>query len=185
LRYGSYIPQEQWEREGLVSSAAEIRSADSHERRRRLAHKIVIVGGGWHSRAIGRGPLIDSFPTPAGKLAGAMVHANYIEALLDGRVYRQLSAPLAIGVEVSTIVVASVTFAMDIAPVLKSVLVAAFGLILLAFNYVALQNLGQFFDGFVPIVLVFGHSIVDQVLGWRRDALQHRASRRQHESRGL
>jgi len=47
--------------------------------------KIVLIGGTWHQWGAYRGPLIESFDSPAGKVPGIYLHANYVEDLLVGR----------------------------------------------------------------------------------------------------
>jgi hypothetical protein len=38
---------------------------------------------------------------------------------------------------------------------------------LLLANYFLLQNLGRFFDVFVPLMVIVGHAIWEQVRDWR------------------
>jgi hypothetical protein len=52
-------------------------------------------------------------------------------------------------------------------------------LFFVALSYFFIQNLGLFFDFFVPVVVLTGHLAVEKVLHWRRQArynLAHRAA---------
>lgn len=51
----------------------------------KLKGKVVLIGANWHSRAQGEGPYIDAHPSPVGLLQGVMLHANYVESLLQGK----------------------------------------------------------------------------------------------------
>jgi len=54
-----------------------------------LRHKVVLVGAGWHRNPFGGGGLVDSRQTPIGPVGAVYLHANYVEALLQSRVYRR------------------------------------------------------------------------------------------------
>jgi CHASE2 domain-containing sensor protein len=60
--------------------------------RKRVEHQVVFVGGAWHALGYKTGDkLIDSHDTPVGMIPGVLVHANYVEAVLDRRVVTPLS----------------------------------------------------------------------------------------------
>jgi CHASE2 domain-containing sensor protein len=132
-----------------------------------LAHKIVIVGGAWHRQGHGRGSQIDTYFTPVGWIGGAFIHANYVEALLDGRVYNALDEKIVMGLEITLVLAGAIIFAMEIRPFQKWLAATALCLFLLIVSYFLFQNLGFFFEFFVPLVLVAGHSLLDQILEWR------------------
>src|SRR5581483_3571729 len=46
---------------------------------------VVLIGGDWHSRALGRGDFADRYLTPAGKIPGVFIHAGYVEGFLNQR----------------------------------------------------------------------------------------------------
>ena len=50
--------------------------------------------------------------------------------------------------------------------------------ILLAANYVFLQNLGRFFDSFIPLVLLSGHflchNLLHKIVKWGRESRELR-----------
>ena len=85
LPFGSFIEPERFKESYF--SAGDIINKDIDTFRAKIAHKTVIVGGDWHRRNFGRGDQIDMHLTPVGYLPGVYVHANYVEALLDSRVY--------------------------------------------------------------------------------------------------
>src|SRR5262249_45435236 len=123
-----------------------------------LASKIVIVGADWNSKAYGRGPKVDTFPTPAGDLPGAYIHANYVEALLDGRIYTPAAEWLSIAAEIMLVLLLAGVFALEERPTYRILeVVLIFALAVLA-AYVAFINFGIFFDFLIPLVAVGAHA---------------------------
>jgi len=49
------------------------------------AHKIVLIGGEYHTDSAGGSVDVDMHPTPLGDFRGLVLHANYVEAILSGR----------------------------------------------------------------------------------------------------
>jgi CHASE2 domain-containing sensor protein len=167
--YGTYLPTGNF----TVLSSAEVLSP-SEETLKKLRHNIVIIGAGWSNRAYGRGGMADIHFTPVGPIQGALLHANYVEALLDQRTAKSWGEAAIIVVDVILSFVIAVIF----------VLVAKLGwkllslLILLCFlalfSYFSWLNLGLFYDFFVPAVLVAGHSIYEQLRELRSEARKGR-----------
>ena len=146
-----------------------------------LAHKIVIVGGAWHRQGHGRGSRIDSYFTPVGWIGGAFIHANYVEAVLDGRVYSALNETIVTGLEIALVLLGAVVFALEIRPSVKWFGATVVCLVLLIISYFLFQNLGLFFEFFIPLLLIAGHSLVDQILEWRALARCYHAQHEVHE----
>lgn len=136
-----------------------------------FAGQIVIIGGSWHESAVGRGSQVDLHETPIGMLSGSMIHANYIEALLDGRVYSPTSEWVVLAME------ALLSLGVAICVLGRSPIIGVFGTIAAAcfISYVAFVNFGIVFDFLVPLVIVIGHTYLQQAEEWRKD------SRRLHE----
>lgn len=175
LPFGSYLKVEEFR---------QVSAQDVLKRRRealaQLAHKIVIVGGAWHRQGYGRGDLVDAYFTPVGWIGGAFIHANYVEALLDGRVYKVLDERIVRGMEIMMVLLGAMIFALEIRPSQKWLAASGLCVVLVIVNYFVLQNLGKFFDFFVPLVLIAGHAALDQVLEWRSQAASYRALQEGH-----
>jgi len=137
-----------------------------------LRHNAVVVSGAWSKNAYGRGDKIDTYLTPIGYTNGVFVHANYVEALLGSRTYRPISKPASITIEVIFSLLIAICLAMKLRPMTKLGLVLCSCLIVIALSYVAIQNLGVFFDFFFPVVLLLLHSALEKVREWRADALE-------------
>src|SRR3990172_274078 len=156
-----------------VLSAGELLHADSHrfeEIRGMLASKIVLVGAGWNRFAFGRGGTVDGYETPVGWISGVYLHANYIEALLDSRVYKPSSRMFTEVLIFLCTLVFAMQFALDIRPLNKVMFVIISCLILFFLSYVFWQNLGIFFDWFVPVILLSVHFASEQIRLWREKA---------------
>lgn len=136
----------------------------------KLANRVVIISGEWHSRGLGRGPLADSFQTPVGALPGALLHANYVEALLDKRIYSPWMGWARLALEIFWSLLVALPFALGIRPWQKFLAVAIICGLILLFGYVSLVNMGLFYDFFIPTLLVLAHGVIEQVCEWRAAA---------------
>ena len=118
--------------------------------------EIAMIGAVWHEGAPGSGPLVESFPSPVGSLPGIYMHANYVEALLDGR-YKSAIPPW-LAVAVDFILAASLYYFCSFATGIGRVL-AILGVYLVLFCAVfgVFANFGHYLVFMVPLVLCFVH----------------------------
>jgi CHASE2 domain-containing sensor protein len=137
----------------------------------RLQHKIVLVGGGWHTDGNRRGTAtIDSQYTPVGEMPGVFVHANYVESLLDGRLLRNggtILADLFVGV-ISAVVLALPSKPWSRWTAIVCVLAAP-----ICLCYLSVILIGVYFDVFLIDVLLVGHIIFETVRSWYRNHLAY------------
>lgn len=127
-----------------------------------LRHNIVIVGGDWSRLAHGRGPRVDAHLTPVGTLPGALLHANFVEALLDRRTAPAWGENALKAFEVVLALAVAVIFALMTKLRWKLLALVMLCAGLVAFSYLSWLNLGLFYDFFVPLVLVVGHAVYEQ-----------------------
>lgn len=145
---------------------------------RSVDHKLVILGAAWHRSAYGRGGLIDTHDTPLGTVGKYLMHANYVESLLEERTYIPLNRTASRAVEILFALVAlhvlasSWPFAGKFATVVGMTALLAFG------TYIGAQNLGVFGDFVFPAFFLVLHAIVDYV--WDLIVI----SRKYHELKG-
>lgn len=166
LPYGTFIEHEHFS----SLPASEVLSFPGIDLRRKLRNKVVIIGAAWSKFAYKRGELVDSDDTPIGKVGNVFMHANYAEALLDQRTYRPLDKTVVMWLEILLSFGVAVLFSIETRKFLKGVVVVCALLGAVFANYVLWQNLGLFFDFFIPLVLLIGHALVEQVAGWREAA---------------
>lgn len=179
LTYGEYLGPDKINK----YSATQVLSAQPGSREfteiaDKVAGKIIIIGGSWHQRARGRGIKVDQHSTPVGDIPGVFMHANYVEALLDTRYYHPVPKKLLLVLEVLLGLATAVLIAKEFWWVWKILLVAGLILVLMLLAIVSLQILGSFFDFFIPVVMVIGHAVYEQVKDWRKAAL--RCARNHH-----
>jgi len=153
----------------LFSSSA-ILNTDPAVLRKNLGARIVIVGGAWSSLAYGTGKRVDTHPSPAGTMPGVFLHANYVEAILNDRTYRPLSENLVMALEIALVLGVAVILALNMGTQRKFALVSAVCVGFVFVSYFFLQNLGMFFDFFVPVAVLSGHLAVEKVMHWRKHA---------------
>jgi CHASE2 domain-containing sensor protein len=123
-----------------------------------LAHKVVIIGGNWHSFAYNRGPWVDSFDTPVGEIAGAYVHANYVNSLMTSGVNAPLHEKVNKSIEILfSLGVATLFFLPSVRALWKLVTFISLAVIMVVISYFSWQNLGLYFDFFIPMALLFIH----------------------------
>ncbi len=128
-----------------------------------LAHKIVIIGARWHSLGYNRGALVDSHLTPVGYLQGAFVHANYVEALLQGRAVAPLRPAVLFVIEGFLVwIVAFLVVTQGPMGKVATALIACLAFILA--NYFLLQNFGLYADFLAPLLFIGADALIDGFL---------------------
>jgi len=130
-----------------------------------LRGKIVIISGNWNSRASGVGPRVDLHGSPVGPVPGAMIHANYVEAMLDDRASSPLPQWLVRSLEILAVIFLALVMALISSGWLQLAAVVGTTLFMLALNFF-LQDLGMFFDFFVPTVMLLGHVVAHKIYEW-------------------
>ncbi len=130
-----------------------------------LRGKIVIISGNWNSRASGVGPIVDLHGSPVGLVPGAMIHANYVEAMLNDRAFSPFPAWLVRSVEILAVVLLALVMALLSSGWLQFAAVVGTTLFMLVLNFF-LQDLGMFFDFFVPTVMLLGHVVLHKIYEW-------------------
>ncbi|HTI51111.1 MAG TPA: CHASE2 domain-containing protein [Planctomycetaceae bacterium] len=150
-----------------------LKSPDADAARRfeeMFAHRIVLIGGAWHKLAHGRGTeLIDSHETPVGTLPGVFVHANYVEALLDGR---ELRLGHTAHVELPLVIASAILLSLPLSALARVAVILGVVLVPLVFSYFAVQNVGIYFDVFLIDLLLVSHLAIDKVWEWYRDHMR-------------
>ncbi len=139
---------------------------------KKLRDKIVIIGGDWGKFAYRRGCKIDTHLTPVGDLGGVYMHANYVEALLGNRTYGHMGDKVLKAVEFIVSLILAVIFALGPRGWARLGLVLLLCVFLTFLSYLSWLNLGRFFDFFVPMILILGHAVFEQVREWRHDSLK-------------
>ncbi len=160
--YGSYLPSDSFTK----LSGADI-LIPNDEIKKKLSHNIVIIGAGWNARAYGRGGMVDVHLTPVGPLQGPLIHANFVEALLDQRTAKPWGEKFLIVIEAISSFSVALIFALVERLHWKLLSMVILLIALVFFSYLSWLNLGLFYDFFVPAVLVAGHSIYEQVHEWQ------------------
>lgn len=163
LSYANYIPRKTLEDKNVIYSAGALLR---HEKPvADLRGQAVIVGADWSSLAAGRGGEVDRYSTPVGAIIGALIHDNFVEALLNSRVYASTSGRLIESAEILFGVIATVLFALLARLWTKLVGVVLLSLVLILIQRTVLHEFGVFFDAFIPLLAVWLHSIYDRLLG--------------------
>jgi CHASE2 domain-containing sensor protein len=161
LRYASYIPANKLA--PMMYSAHGVLTRDPRVLSR-LNGQTVIVGGGWSSFAAGRGRKIDLHDTPVGEMNGAVVHANFAEAFLDGRAYYHVPAVVTLSLEALLGLAAAMTFALFPSPLAKFLSLVSATVVLTLIEWLTLNLFGLFLEVFIPFVGVWVHSLIEGFL---------------------
>ena len=107
----------------------------------------------------------DRHDTPVGFVTGALIHANWIEAVMSGRIFPAIPAWALKTIEVITGFAAAVVFAAISGLGKKLITIIASVVLLILFQWIALQLFGTFLDAFVLVVALGLHAILDRLLG--------------------
>jgi hypothetical protein len=172
-RFGQYLtPQDFSTRHGrqFIFNGVEVEHMSRMQLRQALADKTVIVGGHWRSDAYGVGEYVDMWPSPGGMESGAMLHANYVEAMRDPMsTFTPISDRAAELLEWGMALALALLGAMEVHAGWKwgGFVLSCTASVLL--TYVLLQNLGLFLDFFIPILMIVVHTMAERLLEMRRE----------------
>ena len=172
-RFGQYLTPEDFStRDGrqFIFNALELEHMGQLQLRQALADKTVIVGGHWHSDANGVGRYVDMWRSPGGMESGAMLHANYVEAMRDPMsTFTPISDRAAEMLEWGLALVLALLGALEVHAGWKwgGFVLSCTASVLL--TYVLLQNLGLFLDFFIPILMIVVHTMAEELLEMRRE----------------
>jgi CHASE2 domain-containing sensor protein len=165
----------------FIFSGNQIMQTDAAKLKHQLADKLVFVGAKWHADAYGVGPLVDQHNSPGGMEPGVMLHANYVEAMLDRTgTFTPVSDSTAEMIEIGLVLALALIGLMEI-HVLWKWAATAIGLILsLLLAYTLLQNLGLFLDFLIPLLMIVFHTLGEELIKiWH----EFRDLKRQHAKR--
>ena len=182
FRFSEYLtPEDFATRNGrqFIFSGQQLRTMDAAVLRGQLADKLVFVGAGWHANAHGAkpdacgagpdvdgaGPCVDMHNSPGGMEPGVMLHANYVEAMLDRTgTFTAVSDTTAELLEIGLALVLAIIGVLEIHTAWKW---AAFGIgivLSILFTYTLLQNLGLFLDFLIPMLMIVVHTVAEEAL---------------------
>lgn len=186
FRFSEYLtPQDFTARNGrqFIFSGQQLRTMGAAALREQLADKLVFIGAHWHSDAYGTGPFVDMHNSPGGMEPGVMLHANYVEAMLDRTgTFTAVSDTTAELLEIGLALALAMIGVLEIHTAWKW---AAFGIGLvlsILFTYTLLQNLGLFLDFLIPMLMIILHTVAEEALKlWHEFRhLQHSAMHTPH-----
>jgi CHASE2 domain-containing sensor protein len=162
--YVNYIAPERMQALHAIFSAHDLLNDPLVENKRNFGAQAVIVGAGWSSFADHRGYPVDLHHTPVGSIAGALLHDNFAEAVLDSRVFPALPNWLVWGLEGAFGVFAAIVFAPYVG--FLATLLSFIGLTaaLIAVQWFMIHMFGVFFDAFIPLIGLALHSLYDAVI---------------------
>jgi CHASE2 domain-containing sensor protein len=162
LRYGSYISPKTLEAFHVIYSARQLLSLGPAAASPFRGHP-VIVGADWCRFALHRCPGVDVHATPVGLMTGALLHANYTEAILDSRTLGLARAWVPEVLEGIFGVIAALVFAVCVKVTAKvAALLVLFAGLLLA-QLLSIHFIGVFFEAVIPLIGLAVHSMLDQI----------------------
>jgi CHASE2 domain-containing sensor protein len=119
--------------------------------------------------------MVDSFDTPVGQIAGAFLHANYVNSLMSSGITAPLDEKVNEGLEVVFSLAVATLFFLPIRTAWKLLAFFSLAVALVFFSYFFWQNLGLYFDFFIPMALLCAHFLVEHFLRLREEAAELRA----------
>lgn len=167
VRYANYISESRFEQSKAKFSTTELLIGSG---KINLQNGAVIVGAGWSTFALGRGPGIDLHQTPLGDMAGTLLHANFAEALLDSRTTQAAPEWFAYLLEglfslVAALILAVISSVWGKVGALLSLFAMLFFL-----QWAILHGIAMFFDAFFPVFSLGLHSLYEKVFGFHKSS---------------
>lgn len=155
--YGSYLTEADFP----VYEAGKLLGGDA-QAVAGVRDQLVIIGAAWSRAAFGRGQKVDTHVTPVGSMPGALLHANYIEALLDRRTAPAWGEHAVMLIEAALAFAVALVFALIRRLWLKLAALLVMCAVVVVFSILSWLNLGLFYDFFIPVVLVIGHAFYEE-----------------------
>ncbi len=172
-RFAQFLtPEDFSKRDGkqFIFSGVDIQSMDIKQLRQALADKIVIIGGHVHDEAYDLGGYVDVHNSPGGDEPGAMLHANFVEAMRDPvSTFTPISDHTAEVIEWCLALALALLGSMEIHAGWKWTGFASSCLFSILMTYFLLQNLGLFLDFLIPFLMIIIHTFTEQLLEMRRE----------------
>ena len=162
--YGNYISEKVLEKYGATLSAADVLH-DHYDLLDDPQGKAVIIGAHWHLGGYGEGEEVDAHDTPVGVINGAMIHADFAEAILDSRIFGHVPPWVLIFTEIVFSVAAAIVFALVTSPSIKLAAFIGITVFLLFVQWLMLIAIGTFFEAFIPIAGLWIHSFAERFAG--------------------
>jgi CHASE2 domain-containing sensor protein len=165
----------------FIFSGQQLKTMGAAALRNQLADKLVFVGAAWHADAYGTGPQVDTHNSPGGMEPGVMLHANYVEAMLDRTgTFAPVSDSVAELMEIALALGLAMIGVLEIHTAWKWAAFAIGIVLSILFTYSLLQNLGLFLDFLIPMLMIIVHTIVEEILKiWHEfHHLKHNAARK-------
>lgn len=127
----------------------------------KLQHKVVIVGGNWKTED--GNSRVDQHSTPSGTMAGAVLNANYVEALLAvGGAKKPVSRFFAFLMELIATLLVALICLVFVRWWMKLLWVTVTLVLLVVWSYLIFQNLGGFFDFSIVVPAVAFHAWLER-----------------------
>jgi CHASE2 domain-containing sensor protein len=157
----------------FIFSGIDLQRMEIKQLRQSLADKTVIVGGHVHDEAYGIGWYIDMHDSPGGEEPGAMLHANFVEAMRDPMsTFTPISDRMAEIIEFGLALALAILGSMEIHAGWKWAGFSLSCLFSILLTYFLLQNLGLFLDFIIPFFMIVVHTFTEELLEMRRE-LKH------------
>jgi len=134
-----------------------------------LPHNIVIVGAHWHPDR-DHGLLVDLHNSPLGMVPGALLHANYAEAILNERLYSEWQHNWLRVAEVTAAVLVALISALKTGFFVKLIAIALILLALVGMSILSLLAFASVFDSSILLIMVICHPVVERLVGKRETA---------------
>jgi CHASE2 domain-containing sensor protein len=171
--YSEFLPLTQFKTDSAdqtLFSGREIDPKNVDELSGKLLNRIVLIGANWHTLAFDQGTFADRHPTPSGELPGVILHANYIEAALQGGIHNAFPESIGIALEVLLVLALSLLGMLELHWAWKwgAVLLSCVGVVI--FCYLLLRTFGLMLDFFFPLIFLGLHSGYEHLHEWRHSA---------------
>jgi CHASE2 domain-containing sensor protein len=162
--YGYFFPESKFETK--VSAGTLVRSGPQSPQQFR--DRIVIIGGTWNNSAVGRGPRVDTHPSPVGDMPGLYLHADYVEALLQHAFARPVPEWLSISLEMVLWVL--LYWAFHMTPVKQRLALLLILALPMFVAYILLTHWAIYLDAVIPATGFFIHLLGKHYFGLRERA---------------
>ena len=178
FRFSQYLTEKDFDpRDGrrFFFSAAEVGNMTPQQLHEQLGDRMVLIGAKWHADcACEGGAYVDTHDSPGGTEPGVMLHANYVEAMLDrSGTFTPITDGTAEAIEIGLVILLALVSTLEIHTGWKFGAFLAGIVFSIGLTYMLLQNLGLFLDFAIPLLMILGHTLVEEFVNMALELREH------------
>jgi hypothetical protein len=151
--------------------ASHVLSSTSDEMRTHVQGQAALIAGAWNERVPDSRSVVDTHETPLGMQLGGFIQAAQVETLLAERIYRPVIGGWVLAIKLAWLAGLAIVMGTTENNAVKAASVAGAIAINLCLAWIAFSTFAIAVDIALPLIMLAGHPILDEIMAWRNDSI--------------